>query len=36
VRFLVRLPEDDSKAVEEAISVLEEATKDDLRSGIAL
>ena len=36
VRFLVRLPEDDSKAVEEAISTLEQATKDDLRSGIAL
>jgi curved DNA-binding protein len=36
VRFLVRLPEEESKALEDAISVLEKATKDDIRTGIAL
>ncbi|HEX7669270.1 MAG TPA: DnaJ C-terminal domain-containing protein [Polyangiaceae bacterium] len=36
VRFLIRLPEKDTKDVEEAIAVLEGATDDDIRSGIAL
>ena len=35
VRFLVRLPESESKALDEAVSAFEEATTEDVRAGIS-
>ncbi|HVU03364.1 MAG TPA: DnaJ C-terminal domain-containing protein [Polyangiaceae bacterium] len=35
VRFLVKIPEDESRAIEDAVAVLEKATKSDVRGGIS-